>query len=173
MLILLHLSPTQDSKKQEVISLLDKLCATIAPSDLPLGELQHCFIYDRLPKNFSPLTTCGKILLHAKRQVVSFREHLGVSVAVFKIGVTASPAYRFKTYLLQNFQSMWVIFRSNDLSIVHMLEAALISEFGEIRGCRNTPNTGGEGALNRTVKPEPPFFVYITGGRADQPKRVG
>ena len=61
----------------------------------------------------------------------------------------------------------------NDLGLVNMLEAALISEFSQCTGCRNMANTGGEGGLNRQVRPHPPYFVYVTGGRADQPKRVG
>ena len=54
-----------------------------------------------------------------------------------------------------------------------MLEAALISEFHHVRGCKNAPNTGGEGALNRKDSGGPPFYVYVVGGRADQAKWVG
>ena len=61
----------------------------------------------------------------------------------------------------------------NDLGMVHMLEAALISEFHQCSGCRNAANSGGEGKLNKMNPPDPPYFVYITGARADQPKRIG
>ena len=47
-----------------------------------------------------------------------------------------------------------------------MLEAALISHFESIVGCRNKPGSGGEGALNRNGTTAP-FFTYVTGGRAD------
>eukprot|EP00435_Cladocopium_sp_Y103_P007728 s1487_g2.t1 len=50
-----------------------------------------------------------------------------------------------------------------------MLEAALVSEFAAHVGCRNKSGSGGEGALNRANCPDPPYFVYVTGGRADQP----
>lgn len=62
---------------------------------------------------------------------------------------------------------------SEDLSLVHMLETALISEFHHVTGCRNAANTGGEGVGTRMSRPDPPFFVYVTGGRVDQLKRVG
>ena len=67
---------------------------------------------------------------------------------------------------------MWVIFSGDNAGEVHMLEAALIQEFHVCVGCQNSPNSGGEGALNRPCAVGP-FFVYITGGRADQHKRVG
>ena len=96
-----------------------------------------------------------------------------MQVSVFKIGVTACPLQRFRGYVSLGFSHLWILFRSNDLSLIHMLEAALISEFNQCPGCRNSPGTGGEGALNRTNPAEPPYFVYITGGRADQQRRVG
>ena len=39
-------------------------------------------------------------------------------------------------------------------------------------GCKNAANSGGEGALNRKDM-EPPFFLYVTGGAADQGRWVG
>lgn len=126
------------------------------------------------PSKRSPRPTCGKILLHAKRQVTAFRERVGLGLSVFKIGVTANLAQRFLHYWLQNYTCMWVIHVSDDCSLTHMLEAALIAEFGGQTGCRNAINSGGEGALNRRDKNDPgPFFVYVCGGRADQLKRVG
>ena len=135
--------------------------------------LQHCCIYNRALRNIFPRPTCGKILAHAKRQIVSFREQLGVGVSVFEIGVTACPPQRFRDYWAKNFTMMWILYMGDDAGLVHMLEAALIAEFQRLPGCRNAENSGGEGALNRKACPEPPFFVYVTGGRADQPRRVG
>ena len=55
-----------------------------------------------------------------------------------------------------------------------MLEASLIAKFQDEPGCKNQKNSGGEGALTNTSKPKkPPFFVYVVGGRADQPRWVG
>ena len=54
-----------------------------------------------------------------------------------------------------------------------MLEAALIAEFSKHVGCRNKDGTGGEGKINRDTPPVGPYYVYVTGGRADQSRRVG
>ena len=117
--------------------------------------------------------TCGKILSHSKHQVSAFRESLGVSLCVFKIGVSAAPVERFQDYTTKNYTCMWLIHVDNDLGLIHMLEAALISEFNACTGCRNAPGSGGEGALNRKTHQGPPYFMYICGGRADQMKRLG
>lgn len=120
-----------------------------------------------------PMPTCGKILAHAVRQVHGFRERMGLQVCVFKIGVTAAPQQRFEQCLAVNFSCMWIVHESDDLGVVHMLEAALVAQFHHCTGCRNVEGTGGEGGLNRRKHLGPPFFVYVTGGRADQFKRVG
>ena len=117
--------------------------------------------------------TCGKILAHCKDQIRLFRKFLGGSLCIFKIGVTTDPGERFEDYLRKSFTNMWVIHTSDDLNLIHMLEAALVSEFHMLRGCRNAPDTGGEGGLNRKNHNGPPYFTYVTGGRADQLKRVG
>ena len=117
--------------------------------------------------------SCGKILLHAKRQVTAFREFIGVQVCVFKIGVTADPAFRFRGYMAKGYTNMWVIHVNEDVGETHMLEAALIAEFQELPGCRNAPNSGGEGALNRKQNGGPPYYTYVTGCRADVFKRIG
>ena len=164
----------KDCAKQNILVLLGSLCRS-RPSlhDVPWEEFRRCFIHNRTMRIQIPRPTCGKILAHAKQQVVGFREHIGVQVCVFKIGITAHPAQRFQDYLSKNFSAMWIVFMSSDASLVMMLEAALISEFCNCSGCRNAPNTGGEGALNRKDHAGPPFFTYVTGGRADQAKRVG
>lgn len=102
-----------------------------------------------------------------------FRETIGIRLCVFKIGVTSNPVSRFALYKKSGFTSMWVIATSDSTDLIHMLEAALISEFGKHVGCRIKPGSGGEGALNRANPPKPPYFAYVSGGRADQPRRVG
>jgi len=125
-----------------------------------------------MPKGAKP-PTCGKLLGYCKDKVTTFREIQGIRVCIFKIGVTADPVSRFQLYLKQGFTSMWLIATSDSVDLVHMLEAALISEFSKHVGCRNLAGTGGDGALNRKPPAEPPYYVYITGGRADQPRWVG
>lgn len=117
--------------------------------------------------------TAGKLLAHSKDKVTAFREKIGIRVCVFKIGATANPIARFPSYLKTGFTGMWVIASSESVPMIHMLEAALISEFSKHVGCRNKIGSGGEGALNREQCPDPPYFIYVTGGRADQPRRVG
>ena len=117
--------------------------------------------------------TCGKILSHALNKITAFREKLGVRICVFKIGVTSNPVLRFVPYLQSGFTDMWVVTSSNSVDTIHMLEAACISHFSPHVGCRNKSESGGEGALNRVNVPDPPFFLYVTGGRADQLRRVG
>ena len=130
--------------------------------------LNHCIN----PKRGSTLS-CGKILAHAKAQITAFREKIGVRVCIFKIGVSSNPVSRFVPYLQQGFSEMWVIHRSNSVDLIHMLEAACIQLFGMHVGCRNQAESGGEGALNKASCPEPPFFLYVTGCTADQPRRIG
>ena len=162
----------KDAKRTEVLALLRGM-REVSFVNPPWDDLRRCLIFKRLPSNITPFTTCGKILAHSRQQVTAFREYLGINVCVFKVGVTANPAQRFEQYLGVNFTAMWVIFKSDDLSLVHMLEAGLIALFSDCSGCRNSPNTGGEGALNRRSHANPPFFVYVVGGRADQLKKVG
>jgi hypothetical protein len=68
---------------------------------------------------------------------------------------------------------MWIVFVGQEVREAHMVEAALISHYQSEAGCRNQPNSGGEGGLLRGNAGGPPYFVYVTGGRADQPKWVG
>ena len=118
--------------------------------------------------------TCGKILAHCKDKITSVRNsHGGVRLCCFKIGITSNPPRRFVSYKERAYTSMWVLAVSHSTDLVQMLEAALISEFGKHVGCHNAPNTGGEGSLNKRNPPPPPFYVYVTGGRADQPRSVG
>ncbi|CAL1138525.1 unnamed protein product [Cladocopium goreaui] len=111
--------------------------------------------------------TAGKLLQHCIAEINYFRQHIGQKLCVFKIGVTSNPLCRFCAYLEKGFTAMTVLAVSNNVDHIHMLEAACISQFAKDIGCKNAANSGGEGALNR-MDTEPPFFLYVTGGRADQ-----
>ena len=63
---------------------------------------------------------------------------------------------------------MWLIAVSQSADLIHMLEAALVMEFHKHVGCRNKEGSGGEGALNKKDRVPPPYFAYVTGGRADR-----
>ena len=117
----------------------------------PLGVHNRCLRLDK--KNLS----CGKILAHAKEQVSALREKVGVRLCCFKIGVTSNPLARFPLYLNKGYSVMWVIWSSTSVDIVHMLGAALLSEFGRHVGCQNQLGT----ALNKADRPDPPYFVYM------------
>ena len=126
-----------------------------------------------LPSGQAAKATCGKILSHCREQTICFREKIGIRLCVFKIGVSANPITRYLDYLDQGYQTMWLIAVSPSADLIHMLEAALVSEYCKHVGCKNKEGSGGEGALNRNVKAPPPYFMYVTGGRADQSRWVG
>ena len=151
---------------------LETIAAELDPSAIPWDRLRSFGLVNRLMRMQPQQPFSGRILAHATQQVTSFREHMGISLCVFKVGVTANPPCRYLQYMAKNFTSMWVIFSSDSVKEVHMLEAALISLFHAGTGCQNVAGSGGEGALNKQSA-RPPFFVYVTGGRADQNKRVG
>ena len=117
--------------------------------------------------------TCGKILSHCNDQINLFRERIGLRLCIFKIGVTSNPINRYLMYRDQGFHSMWVLAVSPSVDLIHMLEAGLVMAFYKHVGCRNQKGTGGEGALNKKDRAPPPYFLYVTGGRADQRRRVG
>lgn len=115
--------------------------------------------------------TCGRILEHCKNKVTNFREKIGIRLCVFKVGVTADPLLRCKYYFENGFTESWIIHTSDSVDLIHMLEAALVSEYHLHVGCRNRKGSGGEGALNRKNCCPPPYFVYVTGcSAAEQPK---
>lgn len=117
--------------------------------------------------------TAGKILLHARTRLTALREQIGIRLCIFKVGVTSNPPQRFSCYVEKGFTAMWVLCVSQSIDEVHMLEAALISEYHKHVGCRNRADSGGEGALNRGQPPLPPYFVYVVAGRADQGRWLG
>ena len=129
-------------------------------------------LHKSLPYGGNP--TCGKILLYAKEQVECMIKQVGKGLCIFKIGITTNPLMRYPSYLGLGYTTMWLIHVSGSLGLTLMLEASLIANFQDEPGCRNKKNSGGEGAMTTTSKPKkPPFFVYVVGGRADQPRRVG
>ena len=130
-----------------------------------VGLLYHCQRSENI--------LCGKLLKHCKNQVSSLREKIGIRICCFKIGITSNPPLRFASYMEKNFNCMWVIAVSNSIDRISMLEAAVISEFQKHVGCKNEPDTGGEGALNRKTRAEPPYYLYVTAGKADQARWVG
>lgn len=132
-----------------------------------IGLYNHC-----IPKSPRP-PTCGKLLSHCMGKVTSFRERVGIRLCIFKIGVSSNPINRYQLYREQGFTSMWILAMCDTVDLVHMLEAALIMEFHKHVGCRNKEGTGGDGALNRSPPAPPPYFCYVTGGRADQNRWVG
>ena len=153
------------------MSRLEVLAIDFDPGAIPWKELQPWGVVNRIMKPRRPKPNAGAVLAYARQQIVSFRESMGLTVCVFKIGVTANPVCRFLDYKSRNYTSMWVIHQGNDVMETHMLEAALVSHFDGILGCRNKPGSGGEGALNRSAAMGP-FFTYVTGARADQNKRL-
>ena len=114
----------------------------------------------------------GKLLAHCKNKITAFREMIGVRICIFKVGVTVNPLVRFCAYMEKGYTLMWVLAVSESVDQIHMLEAACISEFSKHVGCKNATNSGGEGALHRPDV-TPPFYLYVTGGPADQGRWVG
>ena len=52
----------------------------------PYGLLNHCVRPTRA------VSSCGKLLAHARAQITAFRESVGVRVCVFNLGVTSNPS---------------------------------------------------------------------------------
>ena len=157
---------------QQATLTLERLAAEIDPNKIPWPRLECFGLINRLHPAIGPRASCGRILQHCKQMVTSFRENMGIALTCFKVGVTCNPVPRFLLYRKKNFTNMWVIHSSMCVGETHMLEAALISLFQDACGCQNKPHSGGEGALNREGIAGP-FYTYVAGGRADQPRRVG
>ena len=130
-------------------------------------------LHNHIMSKNGPSPTCGKFLAHCKEKITSFREKVGIRLCIFKIGVTSDPCPRYELYREKGYTMMWLIAATSSIDLLHMLEAALISEFHQHVGCRNSKNTGGEGKLNGASVPPPPYFLYVVGGRADQGRWLG
>ena len=166
----------------KLMSVTSKDPKVLVPEQMALSEkfkteschwdmVQSYGILTRIGKG-STGVTAGKLLQHCIAQINDFCDHIGQQLCVFKIGVTSNPLCRFCAYLEKGFTAMFVLAVSNNVDHIHMLEAACISKFAKNIGCKNAVNSGGEGALN-CMDTEPPFFLYVTGGRADQGRWVG
>ncbi|CAE7691396.1 unnamed protein product [Symbiodinium sp. CCMP2456] len=75
------------------------------------------------PRNMSPSMqmpppTCGKILLRCKNHASAFREHMGVQLCVFKIGVTANVPRRYADYVKKNFTAMWILHSGDEAAVI-------------------------------------------------------
>ena len=130
-------------------------------------------LFNHVMSKHGSTPTCGKLLSHCKSKVTSLREKLGIRICIFKIGVTATPISRYEMYMEKGYRLMWLIAETSSVDLVHMCEAALVSEYHKHVGCKNAEGTGGDGALNRTPPAPPPYFVYVVGGKADEGRWVG
>lgn len=174
LLLLLLLGTSSPARAQDERQHFNHLAESFAAGSFDWQSVRKFGLVNKclLPAQFSR-ATCGKILLHCTEAVTCFRETIGIRICVFKVGVTSNPMKRYQGYMDLGFHAMWVIAVSPSIDLIHMLEAALVMEFHKHIGCRNKGGTGGEGALNKTEKSPGPYYVYVTGGRADQPRRVG
>lgn len=113
--------------------------------------------------------TAGTILQRCFCQIDQFRNRMGRSVCVFKVGLTSNPLVRFSFYKEANYTHMTLLHVSTNLGSIQFLEAALIAANVSELGCRNQ-KYGGEGP---PVSEEESFhFVYVVGARADQFKPI-
>lgn len=153
---------------QKDLAMLDDLAADFDASTFdwekvkPYGILSHCM------RSGTSKITCGKLLAHCMYKIDCFRSRMGIRLCVFKIGVTHNPLARWRSYHEVGFSEMWLLATCSTIDMVHMLEAALISQYCLHVGSRNKKASGGEGYLNRSDAPPGPYYAYIVGGRADQ-----
>lgn len=171
-----HALETSDNlwPSKETTCTLKKLADSFDAETFDWSLTRSHGLFNRCPKEpGSCQQTCGRILSRCKDRVTNFREDIGIRLCVFKLGVTSNPIQRYIHYKKIGFTCMWIIAVSHSIDLIHMLEAALVSEYCKHVGCRNKEGSGGEGALNKKDKAPPPYFMYVTGGRADQNRRVG
>jgi hypothetical protein len=84
---------------------------------------------------------------------------------VFKIGVTTDPIHRFfnKSFGYANdkdFEHMIVLCKTDTAEAIGFVEAALISKFKGISGCRNI-GLGGENIPSASSRSDQAFFCYL------------
>jgi hypothetical protein len=140
-----------------------KSCKSFKDLLNPYGICLKCFQSCRPgPHAF----TTGVQLDDCLRVIDTFRNHVGVDLCIYKIGITSNPIIRFRDYQEEGFTMMWVIHYTLDAAsagVVEMLEAGLISHHINVRSNRNV-RKGGDGNLSAQ---SPPYCTYIVGGRAD------
>lgn len=106
-----------------------------------------------------PRDLAGAILAHA---CAAIARRIQPGGAVFKIGITTNPVHRWHNerygYRLSSdgFETMVLLLATDCGAAAAYLEAALIKQFQQTRGCRNVAS-GGEG-LRPTAGP---FFTYL------------
>lgn len=124
------------------------------------------------------LPTCGllagRVLQHCSAVIRKLRIQAGgFELVIFKIGITHECSRRFQFYREKGWDNMVVMYRSDELGAVEMLEAALISQHCHLKQCRNVLR-GGEGMRDNVFQPkfDPPYFCYCVSARADRPRWV-
>lgn len=115
-------------------------------------------------------SSAGTVLRRCLGQVDTFRNKIGRSLCVFKVGLTSDPILRFSFYKDASYTHMNLLHASENLGLIQMLEAALITFLFEEKGCRNE-RYGGE--CPPSTEQRNLFFVYVVGSRADQHKSIG
>ena len=92
---------------------------------------------------------------------------------IYKIGITHDCSSRFELYKEKGWDQMTVMYTNDNLGLVEMLEAALISHHSGTKQCRNVAR-GGEGMRDRSLNPkfDPPYFCYCVVARADRARWV-
>lgn len=115
--------------------------------------------------------TAGTILQRCISEVNRFRHRMGKKLCVYKIGLTSNPCVRFQFYKEANYTHMTLLHVSDQLGVVQMLEAALITMNKPEHACRNE-RPGGEGPPGSKNEHHNFFFVYVVGARADQMKAI-
>ena len=128
-------------------------------------------IYWRLP---NPTALAGKILEHCEAVIQHTRlETGGLQLAIYKIGITHECSARFALYSQKGWDKMVVMYKSEELGSIEMLEAALISRHRNTKECRNI-SKGGEGMRDKLFNPKfhPPYFCYCVSARADRARWV-
>ena len=116
----------------------------------------------------------GRVLEHCQKMIHRLRlEAGGTELVIYKIGITHDCSSRFELYKEKGWDQMTVMYRSDNLGLVEMLEAALISHHSGTKQCRNVAR-GGEGMRDRSLNPkfDPPYFCYCVVARADRARWV-
>ena len=126
----------------------------------------------------SETAVASKILWHCVKVINKVRqEHGGNALCVFKIGLTLQPLQRRQSYMEQNFESFVLLHkvcRPELLSMLEMLEAALIAEFHDNERCCRNKQLGGESMRDKSFMPRfpPPYYAYCAAACAAQRKPI-
>ena len=116
----------------------------------------------------------GRALQHCRAAIKRLRiEHGGMELVMFKVGITHDCSSRFGLYEEKGWDHMAILYQSDELGLIEMLEAAVISHHCHEKQCRNICK-GGEGLRHKTGNPkfEPPYFCYCVFARADRARWV-